>query len=125
MNRGLTSGIDIVEVHRFRELSPSIRDRFFQRVFTVKERAVVGDYLERAAGFFAAKEAVSKALGCGIGPISWQEIEINKDDQGKPEINLFGNALVLSMQAGIAEWDLSISHTKDNAVAMVIGIIEK
>ncbi len=125
MNQRITSGIDVVEVNRFKELSPSIRDRFFKRVFTSGEREAIGDYLERAAGFFAAKEALSKALGCGIGPISWQEIEVIKDDQGKPELELYDKALAFSKQAGIVEWDLSISHTKYTAIAMVIGVMEK
>lgn len=125
MNRGLTSGVDIVEIDRFRDLNPSIRDRLFQRVFTSGERQEIGDYLERAAGFFAAKEAAAKALGCGIGPVSWQEIEIIKDRLGKPTLMLNGKAMELSVGAGVVEWNLSISHTKHNAIAMVIGVIEK
>ena len=124
MNRDLATGIDIVEVQRFRDLSPSIRERFFQRVLTAGEREAMAGQFERAAGFFAAKEALSKALGCGIGPISWQEIEILKNEQGKPELKLYGNALKIAVQAGISDWSLSISHTRQNAIAMVIGVIE-
>jgi holo-[acyl-carrier protein] synthase len=125
MDLNIASGIDMVEVHRFRELSPSIRERFFLRVFTDRERETIGDYLERAAGFFAAKEALSKALGCGIGPISWHEIEIINNSQGRPELNLTGNALDISMKAGFSEWSLSISHTKQNAIAVVFGVTGK
>jgi len=63
MNPGLASGIDLVEISRFRELSPAIRDRFFLRVFTQQERENIRGSFERAAGIFAAKEALAKALG--------------------------------------------------------------
>lgn len=122
MIQNLFTGIDLVEVQRFSGLSPSIRKRFFKRVFTPTERQTIGDHLERAAGFFAAKEAISKALGCGIGPIKWQEIEVVKDDLGKPQVKFSGEALAISHKIGISEWSLSISHTRQHAIAMVIGL---
>lgn len=125
MSKSLASGLDMVEIHRFRELNSSIRERFFRRVFTSDERKQITGNPERAAGYFAAKEALAKALGCGIGPVGWQEIEIIKDRLGKPELKLHGQAMELSSQAGIVEWSLSISHTKQNAIAMVIGVVEK
>lgn len=120
--QNLFTGIDLVEVQRFSGFSPEIRGRFFERVFTPDERQAVGSHLERAAGFFAAKEALAKALGCGIGPIKWQEIEVIKDDLGKPYVKLSGQALAISHNIGITEWSLSISHTKQYAIAMVIGL---
>lgn len=122
MSPSLATGVDLVDVSRFRELSHPIRDRFFRRVFTEEERIEIGVSLERAAGFFAAKEALAKALGCGIGPISWQEIEIQKDNAGKPGLRLSGKALKLSDQIGIVEWSLSISHTKEHAIGLVVGL---
>jgi len=125
MSKNLASGVDIVEIQRFRDLNPLILERFFLRVFTPDERNEIGRNLERAAGYFAAKEALAKALGCGIGPVSWQEIEIIKDLQGKPELRLLGNAQNFSTLAGFSEWSLSISHTRLNAIAMVVGVIDK
>lgn len=125
MSKNLASGVDIVEIQRFRDLNPLILERFFLRVFTPDERNEIGRNLERAAGYFAAKEALAKALGCGIGPVSWQEIEIIKDPQGKPELRLLGNAQDFSTLAGFSEWSLSISHTRLNAIAMVVGVIDK
>jgi len=68
------SGIDLVEIGRFSQLDPAIRKRFYARVFTPEELGYIGELFNKAAGIFAAKEAVAKALGCGIGPISWQDI---------------------------------------------------
>ncbi len=122
MNSAIALGVDLVEVSRFRQLSPAIRERFFKRVFTLKEREEIASSYERAAGVFAAKESLAKALGCGIGPVSWQEIEVIKDDAGKPSLCLSGQAKALSQKAGIAEWSVSISHARENAVAVVLGI---
>lgn len=122
MIQNLFTGIDLVEIQRFSDLAPAIRERFFGRVFTPGERQAIGEHLERAAGFFATKEALAKALGCGIGPINWQEIEVIKDDLGKPKVKLCGEALAISRQLGIIEWSLSISHSRQNAIAMVIGL---
>ena len=120
--QNLYTGIDLVEVQRFSDLSPSIRGRFFERVFTPDECRAIGDHLERAAGFFAAKEALAKALGCGIGLIRWQDIEVAKDKLGKPLLKLSGEALAISRKNGISEWSLSISHSRQYAIAMVIGL---
>lgn len=125
MNPMITTGIDLVEISRFKDLSPAIRERFFQRVFTENERKSIGNSFQRAAGFFAAKEALVKALGCGIGPVSWHEIEVLKDEAGKPELRLLSQAQVVADQAGISAWSVSITHTRDHAIAMVIGIISQ
>jgi holo-[acyl-carrier protein] synthase len=117
----LFSGIDLVEVTRFRELNPQILERFFMRVFTQDERRYVAGSFERAAGIFAAKEALVKALGCGIGPVSWQEVVVRYDEQGKPLPVLTGKAKAAEQALGIVEWSVSISHTKSNAVAVAFA----
>ena len=73
------TGIDLIEIERFEKLDPAIRERFIHRVLTEKERLEVKDSNASLAGKFAAKEAVVKAIGCGIGPISFQDMEILHD----------------------------------------------
>ena len=121
MIQKLFSGIDLVDIERFRELDPNILKRFFTRVFTQNERAYIGGSFERAAGIFAAKEALVKALGCGIGLVSWQEVAICYDTQGKPLPELTGNAKAAEQALGISVWSLSISHTKSSAVAVAVA----
>jgi holo-[acyl-carrier protein] synthase len=117
----LFSGIDLVEIARFRELDPKILKRFYTRVFTPNERAYIGASFERAAGIFAAKEALVKALGCGIGLVTWQEVGIRYDAQGKPLPQLTGNAKETESALGIGGWSVSISHTRNSAVAIAVA----
>ncbi len=121
MIQKLFSGIDLVEVARFRELNPQILERFFTRVFTQNERAYIAASFERAAGIFAAKEAIVKALGCGIGPVTWLEVGICHDKQGKPLPELTGRAKEAEKALNIAGWSVSISHTKSSAVAVAVA----
>ena len=81
------TGIDLVEIDRFINLNPAVRKRFYRRVFTESELGYIGESFNRAAGIFAAKEAVAKALGCGIGPISWQDIIIRHRKKFKKYIS--------------------------------------
>ncbi|MCJ7623076.1 MAG: holo-ACP synthase [Anaerolineaceae bacterium] len=118
----LRNGVDLVEVHRLAELKPGIRERFLKRVFTPLELLEADDSNQRLAGRFAVKEAVAKALGCGIGPISWQDIEVQNGPTGEPVLNLQGNARTLASSQGLEIWSISISHTKDYAVAMVVAL---
>jgi holo-[acyl-carrier protein] synthase len=118
----ISSGLDLVEIERFRQLNPEILKRFYQRVFTPAEIAYIGSRFDHAAGIFSAKEAVVKALGCGIGPVGWQEVEILHSDEGAPQVQLHGSAAELANKMGIQQCSLSISHTKDfaNAVAVIL-----
>lgn len=117
------SGIDLVEIERFQQLDPAVRRRFFERVFNTDERTYIADSLQRAAGLFAAKEAAVKALGCGVGPVSWQEVGVQYSPQGQPELALSGAAAELSRQMGICSWSLSITHTRQHAAAVAVALI--
>lgn len=115
------TGIDLVEIERFKNLKPEIKTRFSKRVFSEEERAYIGNSDSRAAGIFAAKEATAKALGCGIGPISWQDITISHTDEKQPILSLHNNAKSISDNKGIHGWSVSIAHTKRTAAAVAIG----
>jgi len=117
----LRTGIDLLEIDRLEELNPGIRRRFLERVFSPAELEIVGDSDASIAGRFAAKEAVAKALGCGIGPVSWLEIEVLRGPSGEPELHLHGKAEQLAAQLGLVHWSLSISHSKRYAVAMAVA----
>lgn len=118
----LRSGIDTIEISRLQEIAPNIRMRFIQRVFTNREIAQARDRNEALSGLFAAKEAVSKALGTGIGYVSWQEIEILHLPSGQPTLNLTGNAKKVADQLGLSEWTVSISHDRSKAIAVAVAI---
>ncbi len=115
----LRTGIDLIEVERFRSQKPEIRERFIDRVYTDAEREYCGDNDQHLAGRFAAKEAVSKALGCGIGDIAWKEIEILNDEAGMPVLYLHGKASERARQLGLTIWSVSITHLKEYAAAAV------
>ncbi|GAP39332.1 holo-ACP synthase [Flexilinea flocculi] len=117
----LRTGIDLIEVHRIANLKPEIRSRFLARVYTEAELEYCGGRNERLSGRFACKEAVSKALGTGIGTIGWQEIEILNDSNGMPILFLHGKATQISETLGILQWSVSISHIRNLAVAMAVG----
>ncbi|HZU86153.1 MAG TPA: 4'-phosphopantetheinyl transferase superfamily protein, partial [Anaerolineaceae bacterium] len=72
----LSTGVDIILISRLAEMKPEIQERFLKRVFTAQELLELGGAQQSLAGRFAAKEAVAKALGCGIGPLGWQSIEV-------------------------------------------------
>jgi holo-[acyl-carrier protein] synthase len=118
----LRTGIDIIEIARLDLIQPAIKARFLKRVFTPTELEQVGGSTPSLAGRFAAKEAVSKALGCGIGPVRWQDIEIQRGPGGEPMLRLYGQAQRIAQQLGLNTWSLSISHSQTHAIAMAVGL---
>jgi len=118
----LRTGVDLVEISRLENISELVRTRFLQRIFTTQELTETGDNLASLAGRFAAKEAVAKALGCGIGEVSWQEIEVHRSLGGEPHLELHGNARRRSDDQGLSLWSISISHTQTHAVAVAVAI---
>ncbi len=114
-------GVDVVKIERLDTINPAIRARFIQRVFTPLEQAQLGVESDALAGVFAAKEAASKALGTGIGRVSWQDIEIIHAQSGEPELRLHCEALRVSLGRGLSEWAVSITHDGGLAVAFVVA----
>jgi holo-[acyl-carrier protein] synthase len=117
----LRVGVDMIEVARIEEAMARHGERFFSRFFTEGERAACADVAQRLAARFAAKEAVAKALGTGIGDIKWVEIEVVSDARGRPLVQLHGAALALAQQMGLQVWELSLSHTASHAIAFVVA----
>jgi holo-[acyl-carrier protein] synthase len=117
-------GIDIVEIPRIEEKLSQGNTRFLNRVFTVGEIEYCekrGSKFASYAARFAAKEAVMKALGTGWGDgVGWKEIEVVNDEAGKPKINLTGRALEKFNELGARTTHVSLSHSKDSAIAQVI-----
>jgi holo-[acyl-carrier protein] synthase len=122
---GISSGVDLLQIDRLINLDAAIKQRFLARVFTTREIEQCNGRYASLAGFFCAKEAAVKALGCGIGEVGWQDIEISKDEQGQPQLLLHGGANTKADQAGWFSWSVSISHTADYAVATVCALYER
>ena len=118
----LRTGIDLIEIARLETIQPRIFERFLNRVFTPRELEESRKSLATLAGKFAAKEAVAKALGSGIGQVHWQDIEILHGDLGEPILSLHGAALALAAQLGLTTWSISISHSQAYAVAMAVAM---
>jgi len=120
-------GVDIVEVERIERAITRWGEAFIRRIYTAREversaaPIVVGP---RMAARFAAKEAVMKALGVGWRDLSWREIEIANDAQGRPVVHLHGAARRIADQRGVTEVLLGISHTHLHAVANAVAIGE-
>ena len=116
-------GIDLVDVQRFRNVLQR-REEISARLFTDNELAYCRssiDPSERMAARFAAKEAVMKALGVGLGNVRFREIEVTKDSSGRPSLTLHGSAAQLAADTGVRRWHLSLSHTSTVAEALVIA----
>jgi holo-[acyl-carrier protein] synthase len=117
----LSTGVDIVKIDRVRDAIEKHGERFTNRVFTPKELDEVGGKIYSLAARFAAKEAVTKALRTGIGPVSFQEIEILRGSSGEPHLHLYGEASRLAESMGLHTWSLSLSHTDSDAIAFVVA----
>lgn len=115
-------GVDIIEINRIREAIKK-NDSFVKKLFSDKEMEYIkGEKLKAQylAGRFSAKEAVSKALGTGFRGFEFKNIEIYKDDLGKPIVVLSGKAKAIAEEAGNYQIQLSISHDRDKAIAYAI-----
>ena len=122
----LTAGVDIVELDRISRVLERHGERFLARIYTPEEITRYAERLPELAARFAAKEAVSKALGVGLNHMSthgigWREVEVLPDPLGKPVVHLSGRALQLAEEQGLRDWAISLSHGRDYAVAFVVA----
>ena len=121
-------GIDVIEVERIEEALGEFGDRFLERIFTVEERA----YCSRQkrpelhyAARWAAKEAVSKAFGTGIGAeLAWTEVEVLRGVAGEPSLLLHGAGKEFAEREGIKEIKISLTHAKHYAAANAVALAE-
>ncbi|WZL72178.1 holo-ACP synthase [Clostridiaceae bacterium 35-E11] len=117
-------GIDIIEIERITNAIDK-NEKILQRIFTHRETDYfmkIGYSVNTIAGNFAAKEAVMKALGTGLRNFKWTDIEIYRNDLGKPFVMLYNNAKDIATQKEIQEVLITISHSKNYAVAQALAI---
>ena len=116
-------GIDLVDIERFRrslERTPSMRTRLFTDV----ELSYVSpktDPVPSLAARFAAREAVMKSLGLGLGAFGFHEVWVERAESGEPSLAVTGRALELAAAAGVSRWHLSLTHSASTAGAYVIA----
>jgi holo-[acyl-carrier protein] synthase len=122
-------GIDLVETARVARLLDEHGERFLSRCFTAGEREYAHDkrrQIEHLAGRFAAKEAILKVLGTGwSGGIAWTDVEVRREDTGKPVVLLHGCCDQVARELGIDQWWVSISHISTHAMASAIGVASR
>jgi len=113
-------GVDIIEIERIEKAVARWGDAFLDRVFTPAEKAKYRNRMESLAARFAAKEAAVKALGCR--ELIYRDVEIVSEPGERPEIKLCGRAQAIARELGIADLAVSLSHSRDYAVAVVSGL---
>lgn len=118
----LRTGVDIIEIERFTSAYQRYRGRLLQRIFTTMELAENGENMSSLAARFAAKEAVAKAFGTGIGQISWHDIEICRGPLGEPVLKLHGAAQQLAEKDRLDTWSISLSHSQKYAIAFAVAM---
>ncbi len=114
-------GVDIIEIARIEKAIDRWGEHFLQRVYTESELRLCRRKPGRLAARFAGKEAIMKALGTGVKGISWREIEIVTEPGGKPLVYLHSKAQDKADGVGLGELAISLSHSKEYAIAFVIG----
>ena len=124
-------GIDLVKIERIEKIIKRWGNNFTSRIFTPLEEEYCekkkGNKFQSYAGKFAAKEALLKALGLGLRGANWKEIEIKNDELGQPIIDTSGKLKNIALTKGVSKYFISISHSKDYAIAQVIleGLFDK
>jgi holo-[acyl-carrier protein] synthase len=120
----LRCGVDIIEIERVARLWKKKPETLLARIFTEDEARLLRGYanpVRHLAVRFAAKEAVFKLLGAGIGVLSWQDVEILREPGGAPMVRLHGRAAHRAARLGIGHIALSLSHSRDYAVAQAVA----
>jgi len=116
-------GVDLVDIERFRrslDRTPSMRTRLFtdSELADLENRA---DPVPGLAARFAAREAVMKSLGVGLGVFGFHEVWVRRHPSGRPDLIVDGRAAQLASRAGVSRWHLSLTHDERCAVAYVVA----
>jgi len=120
---GVVVGVDLVEVQRIARTVERFGARFLGRIFSEAELLESRQRITWLAGRFAAKEACAKALGVGIGEqAAWRDMRVLRQPNGKPTLQLFGDAAERAAALELVSIDLSITHTHHYALAVVVGL---
>ena len=114
-------GIDLVDVDRF-AATLARRPSLVGRLFTEREVLDAAGRPERLAARFAAKEAVMKVMGCGLGSMAFASIEVERAESGAPQLRLYDRAATLASERQITTWRLSLTHTDRTAGAVALGL---
>ncbi|MGC9334169.1 MAG: holo-ACP synthase [Anaerolineae bacterium] len=122
----LSVGVDLVEMDRIARAVGRYGERFLARIYTPEELRHCRGRVPELAARFAAKEAVSKALGVGMNHLStegigWREVEVLSDHRGKPLLRLSGRARQLADEQSLREWAISLTHERAYAMAFVVA----
>ena len=117
----LTSGVDLIEIPRIAGVLERYGERFLGRIYTPGEIEYCRGRPANLAARFAAKEAAMKALGTGTRGVSWQDIEVTRQESGAPSLRLYGRAQTRARRIGIIQLSLSLSHSRDYAIAVVVA----
>lgn len=112
-------GTDMIEIERVRKACG--KQAFFTRCFSVREQEMIRGQIDKAAGNFAVKEAVAKVFGTGFSGFRPGDIEVLRDERGKPYVNLLRGAKEAAVSAGIVKIHVSITNTDCYAVAFAVG----
>ena len=119
----LFTGIDLIELDRIADSLERFGERFTAHVYTAGELAYANGRVPELAARFAAKEAAAKALGTGIWRqgVNWTDIEVVNEDSGRPALLLRGQALARAGQLRWQEVTLSLTHSREHAIAFVVA----
>jgi len=121
------TGIDLCDPERMKKAVERHGQRFLAHVFTRGEVAYCSAFADPHLSYaarFAAKEAVMKALGAGIGKISFTEIEVTAEEGGRPHVTLSGKAKKIAEQLGVTSLDISLTHIKGMSAASAVALTQ-
>lgn len=113
--------MDLIETGRIARALDRWGERFLEHVYTGAEVDYCRNHVPELAARFAAKEAISKALGTGLRGVTWREMEVLSDSRGKPQVRLHGRARKRAQELGLDEFALSLSHSRQYAIAFVVA----